>query len=257
MKWIEIATGYTCNSNCVYCARLRDPAIPAPERKELLSYLIWGRKNGATGAWFSGGEPTLREDLAVLGMAAVKLGYQEIKMQSNGMVLSYQKALERYVQAGFNQFNVSVKSHLPAVHDKLSRRPGAFEMAMQGLKNIAAMNLHLEVDFLITSLNYTTLAQSIEFFHKLGVKRFNFWYACAMGPNADEIAAYVPRMSDVMPHMAEAFQTGERLGLDLMRSYHILRACLESGKIPFQRSQAGYVDHESGRAGISAGIFSD
>ena len=50
--------------------------------------------------WFGGGDPTLRPDLIRIVKAARKLGYEEVKLQTNGMLLGSPANAEKLKKAG-------------------------------------------------------------------------------------------------------------------------------------------------------------
>ena len=56
---------------------------------EVLTWLQRARRQGAQHLWLSGGEPTLRRDFLTTLRAAKTLGYQRIKVQSNGLLFAY------------------------------------------------------------------------------------------------------------------------------------------------------------------------
>ena len=76
-----------CNLRCPYCHN--PDFILSPEDKSDLSDQIWDflekRKNTVEGVVFSGGEPTLHEDLALLMREVREIGYT-VKLDTNGLL---------------------------------------------------------------------------------------------------------------------------------------------------------------------------
>jgi molybdenum cofactor biosynthesis enzyme MoaA len=84
---LDVILGYDCNLACDYCTitpAMRERALSAGQ---VLAAMQQGRRDGLDRAAFTGGEPTIRGDLLGLVRAARRLGYEDVKVQSNGLVL--------------------------------------------------------------------------------------------------------------------------------------------------------------------------
>lgn len=131
-------------------------------------------KKGATGVYFSGGEPTLVRELYSYVRAARDLGYESIILRTNGMMLSYDVYLERLKQAGLTQVVFSLKAHTRDQHDALSSKPGAFDLVMKAIDHVIARDMELEADLLVHQLNYHDILNTARSFYEHGVRRMNF-----------------------------------------------------------------------------------
>ena len=96
--WLEITPDFRCNNRCVGCFSVSDDGGGMSSR-DVAAVLREGRDLGARGLWFGGGEPTLRRDVLKLVKHARKLGYERVKLQTNGMMLSYPKFTSACVEA--------------------------------------------------------------------------------------------------------------------------------------------------------------
>lgn len=99
IKWLEISADFRCNNRCVGCFSVIDDG-QRMTTGEVFRTLRDGRSAGARWLWLGGGEPTLRKDLFAIAAEARKLGFQRIKLQTNGMLLSYPEFMQRCVDWG-------------------------------------------------------------------------------------------------------------------------------------------------------------
>jgi MoaA/NifB/PqqE/SkfB family radical SAM enzyme len=217
--WLEISADYSCNNRCLGCFAVNNdgPSMAGPELIETLRY---GRDQGATALWIGGGEPTMRKDLHAIIGAARKLGYGRIKLQTNGMMLAYPQLTKRWVEAGATEINLSIKGADAATHDRLTRTPGCFELMMKGLAEWRKHGLPVEGDVLVYRSNAASLVEIIRYFYVHGVSRFSLWMLSGAVQTADDVSDEVPRMSDVVPRVAEALALGLSDQPDFISSLH-------------------------------------
>src|SRR5690349_19218026 len=84
---------------------MRTRALPAPA---VVRALKEGRRLGIDAVSFTGGEPTIRPDLLGLIGAARQLGYTDVKVQTNGLLLASAANVDRLIAAGVDRFHVSI-----------------------------------------------------------------------------------------------------------------------------------------------------
>ena len=148
-----------------------------------IKHMKGARNQGATAVDFGGGEPTLREDILELTLAAAKLGYEKIGIKSNGMLFCYPEYVENLMRAGMNHFTVSIWGHTPAVHDSFSQIEGSFEMMEMGLKHLVDFGADVEADVLLTNETVPHLKELLKNFTDIGVRKFRMWLYCLFGSN--------------------------------------------------------------------------
>lgn len=219
VDWIEIACDYSCNNACVGCFSLGSDAA-SMTLKEAVVLLENGRKTGATKFWFGGGEPTLRPDLAMIVKAASMMGYEAIKLQTNGMMLAYPRLVDKLVRAGLTEVNFSIKGADAETHDRLSQTPGSFGAMMKGIENIRKAGLRMEGDVLVYGSNAAEIPNIVRFFHGEGLHRFNLWLMSAIDRDNEEVMREVPRISDTVPHISAALDLGLSDLSDFISSLH-------------------------------------
>jgi MoaA/NifB/PqqE/SkfB family radical SAM enzyme len=214
MDWIEIVVGFGCNCRCRVCPSASQTQVPDMSAEEIAGWLTESRERGAKHVWFGGGEPTLHPDLIRSIELSRELGYQRIRIQTNGIRFAYLPFAKRCLEAGANEFSLSIKGADAIVHGQITQNPDAFGHLLQGARNLAESGARVEGDILITTFSLPGLADAIERFAALGLSRFTFWLASRFGMESEGIEDLLPRMTDLMPHLESAFAAAERAGVE-------------------------------------------
>lgn len=198
LQWVELTPSYRCNNACLGCFASTPDASPEMSDREALDALTAGRRDGATGLWLGGGEPTLSRATLRLAHAARRLGYTRVKLQTNGMMLAYPEYAQRCRDAGVTEVAFSIKGASATTHDRLARTAGCFALMQKGIANCRALGLDLEGDILLYRSNAHELPDIVGDHIPLGLKRFRVWMLTATDPDARDEA---PRFGDVTPHL--------------------------------------------------------
>ncbi|MEZ4372596.1 MAG: radical SAM protein [Polyangiaceae bacterium] len=219
LKWLEISPDYRCNNRCLGCFSVNDSGDSMSGR-EIVGFLELGRRRGASKLWLGGGEPTLRKDLLATIRTARKLGYSDVKLQTNGMLLAYPEFVQKLCAAGLTEVSFSLKGADAASHDRLTATPGCYELLVKGIELCRATGLALEGDVLIYKSSAPELASLIQRFFALGLQRFNLWLLSAAGSTDAAVVSELPRVSDVMPYILEAMDLKLSPRADFITSLH-------------------------------------
>ncbi len=204
MRWIEIAPGFACNCRCPGCFSCdADPAMQM-DWVELLRWLKFGRSRGATALWLGGGEPTLRRDFLKTLRVAHRLGYRRLKVQTNGLLMSYPQMVDKAVAAGMNEVGLLLKSLDAELHDELNGLAGSHALLHKAVGLLARQPIRLEGDVLMTSRNYRELPEIVASYADRGLVHFNIWLFSLADSDAAELAELVPPLVDAMPYVARA-----------------------------------------------------
>lgn len=203
IRWLEVTADYRCNNRCIGCYAVDDDG-PSMSSDEVARTLSMGRARGARFLWLGGGEPTLRKDLFASIRHAKKLGYERIKLQTNGMLLSYPEFTRRLVDAGVSDVSFSIKSADTETHDRLTRTPGCHALMEKGIAEARSHALALSGDLLIYAETVVTLPEMVRHYAALGLSHFDIWLLSAADTSDPELATHVPRISDVVPELIRA-----------------------------------------------------
>ncbi|MFL7795201.1 MAG: radical SAM protein [Anaerolineae bacterium] len=117
---------------------------------------------------FTGGEPTLRDDLVELIKYAEKLG-QVTGLLTNGCCLQDQAYLDELLLAGLDHLQVTLASYQAEVHDRIVGVEGAWEKAAEGLRNAIAGDIYVVVQIPVTPDNAATIVETIAYLAEAGV----------------------------------------------------------------------------------------
>jgi MoaA/NifB/PqqE/SkfB family radical SAM enzyme len=117
---------------------------------------------------FTGGEPTLRDDLVELIKYAEKLG-QVTGLLTNGCRLQDQAYLDELLLAGLDHLQITLASHQAEVHDRIVGMKGAWAQADKGLRNAIAGDIYVVAQIPITPDNAGTIVETIAYLAEAGV----------------------------------------------------------------------------------------
>nr|HID15094.1 radical SAM protein [Anaerolineae bacterium] len=117
---------------------------------------------------FTGGEPTLREDLVELVRYAEAQGLVT-GLLTDGRRLREPEYLESLLLAGLDHLQITLASHQPEVHDTIVGRRGAWEETKAGLRNALAGDIYVVVHVVVTPANADSVAETVAYLAELGV----------------------------------------------------------------------------------------
>ncbi|OGR48302.1 MAG: hypothetical protein A2X34_07215 [Elusimicrobia bacterium GWC2_51_8] len=182
---------------------------------EALTDIAQAYREGFRTVGFGGGEPTIRPDIIRLIAFAEKSGFATIRVQTNGIMLSYRDFAARLVGAGAGYFKFSIHGHKAELHDRLTRVKGSFERAVCGLRNIRALGARTSVDIVINRLNYRFLPQYVENFAlREGVSGVGFIYPIYEGAMKAHAKSLGVKMSEALPYVKEAVELARGILMD-------------------------------------------
>jgi len=168
----DLAITYRCNNKCIHCYS------SSPTHKQELSTKQWKKiidklyKIGVPNLLFTGGEPTLREDLPELILHAEKTGIIT-GLVTNGRKLSDKQYLEKLVKAGLDYTQITLESNRKEVHEKITQVKGSWEETVQGIKNALSVGLYVDVNTTLNKYNIDHLDEYVDFLHELGVENIS------------------------------------------------------------------------------------
>lgn len=224
MRLLDVILGYDCNLFCDYCTitpKMRARALPAAAVAQALRD---GRRRGLDAVSFTGGEPTIRGDLLPLVREARRLGYAEIKVQSNGLLLAHGPNVDRLVEAGVTLFAVSIHAHTRAAYERIVQREGTYDAMRGGLGALVGRGLDPVADVIMKRDTFAAVPDAIAWLHGLGVRRADLWFVSLTDHNAGNVGS-MPRMTEVVPTMARAFAFARAHDMQV-RSLHVPRCLL-------------------------------
>jgi len=215
IKRADIKLGYTCNNRCRFCVQGRKREVLKDLTTEEIKSILRKARKTANGVVFTGGEPSIRKDFFEILSYAKKLGFERIQAQTNGRLFAYKDFAEQAVEAGMNEFGVSIHGHIPELHNWLTCSE-SFYQTIQGIKNVKELGIPVYTNTVITKSNYRHLPELALLLVNLGVNQFQLAFPHALGSAYENFDSIVPRMTLIMPYVKRALDIGIRNGVKVM-----------------------------------------
>ena len=165
---MDLALTYRCNNDCAHCYNARPRHYPELSTQQWIEIIdkLW--EIGIPHIVFTGGEPTLRDDLPDLIAHAEKNG-QITGINSNARRLSDRQYVQRLVKAGLDHVQITVESHDPTIHDSMVQAKGAWRQTISGLQNVLETSLFVMTNTTMLRQNSQYLGETLDFLAGLGV----------------------------------------------------------------------------------------
>ena len=156
---------WNCNQKCVHCyaagqEQSAEAEISMQDWKDVIDKC---RAAGVTQLTFTGGEPTMRDDLFEL------IDYARwfvTRLNTNGIRLT-REYCERLRSVSVDSVQVTLYSHDEAVHNRLVGAP-RFADTVAGIENVLATGINMSVNTPLCTAN-GDYVKTLEFLHGLGV----------------------------------------------------------------------------------------
>jgi radical SAM protein with 4Fe4S-binding SPASM domain len=165
---LDLALTYRCNNDCSHCYNVEGRNLKELVTADWKRILDRAWDLGIPHIIFTGGEPTLREDLPELVAHAEQNG-QITGLNTNARRLSDPQYVDSLVAAGLDHVQITVESHDPDVHDRMVRTRGAFPQTVKGLKNALASPLYVMTNTTMLQTNIHTIPATLDYLAEIGV----------------------------------------------------------------------------------------
>ncbi len=210
-----VTFGFRCNLACVFC--MVEDVLGVYRGADLETFRRFVGDAEAMKrirrVTFSGGEATLeRELLEYVELARATPGVEHVRVQTNGTRLANRKYLRALLDAGVDEFFVSVHGPDEAICDALTARKGSFRAIVAGLEAIAGSGATLMTNTAIVAQNHQRLADIVALVAPFGPRTMDFWNLWPRIDQGDTRGLFV-RVGQALPHLVEALEACERRGI--------------------------------------------
>jgi len=165
---MDLALTYRCNNDCPHCYNARARNYPELSTKKWITIFDRLFDLSIPHVIFTGGEPTLRQDLAELIHHAESLGLIT-GLNTNARRLSNPEYVKTLVNSGLDHIQITLESHNPKIHDDMVNARGAWNQTISGIKNALAGSLFVMTNTTMLQNNYLEMDQTLDFLAELGV----------------------------------------------------------------------------------------
>ncbi|TXT55093.1 MAG: hypothetical protein BAJATHORv1_40002 [Candidatus Thorarchaeota archaeon] len=160
----EIAVTYRCNNKCRFCyaySPYRESGeMKTEEIKKIIDIIVDDAHVPSLS--FTGGEPTLREDIFEL-ISYARSKKLRVNLITNGRKCADKKYVNRLLDAGLHSAQVSIEGPDAESHDYIVGIPGAFEQTVKGIKNLHATEIYTHCNTTICQPNVDRLEELVDF----------------------------------------------------------------------------------------------
>lgn len=253
----RIGLVYRCNQTCTFCELADMDVDLSPET--IRGALEAARARGSTRVILTGGEPTLSKDLLAHVAHARAIGFAEIELQTNAVLLDRPGAARALAQAGLTSAQVSLHGPDAAISDRLTAAPGTHARTLRGIDALLEAGVRVLLNHLIFVDNAPLLSAFVDLAAaRWGAHRerlvLQFHSPRNEFATREEGLRQVPRYSDYAAGLRAAIDRARALGLivrDLQDPTGIPSLCVLGaepaylGRIAAQRAQPRYHRWES------------
>jgi len=233
-QYVSMTMEFRCNLKCVHCMIEDTMDRLAPESLDSFNELL--EHNKATRQWsgliLTGSEITLRNDLVDLVVRARKSGFDHVRIQTHGMHLAQESFCDRLVDAGVDEFFVSVAGSDAASHDDITQLQGSFDRTLRGLENLEQYDhVHAITNTVVTSNSYILLPDVVERLrHLKRLMQMEFWVYWPMSETDEK--DLLPSHMDIHPYLTEAIKKCRSLGRQVeVKNYPVCLLAEEGGAV--------------------------
>ncbi|HEX7364990.1 MAG TPA: radical SAM protein [Dehalococcoidia bacterium] len=169
-----------CNLRCIHCyssAGVKEHAdtLTTDQAKSFITDLA---EFSVPVILFSGGEPLLRQDIFELAQFARQRGLRTV-LSTNGTLISREIA-RQIKDADFAEVGISLDG-TGSKNDLFRGQQGAYEAALQGIRNCVPLGLRISLRMTITSNNYTEIPAIFDLLEQERVERVCFYHLAYAG----------------------------------------------------------------------------
>jgi MoaA/NifB/PqqE/SkfB family radical SAM enzyme len=212
--YVEMTMHFKCNLKCTHCMIEGTMDWLQPESMDRFAEIL--ATNQREGRWegliLTGSEITLRRDLPELAQRARASGFSHVRIQTHGMRLADAAYARELVDAGVDEYFVSVTAADAATHDAITGVAGSFDNTMRGLENLDSIEgVRILTNTVITQLSYRQLPALVDrLAHLRRLDRMDFWNFWPMREQDDRnlVASHV----DVLPFLRDAIGRARSAG---------------------------------------------
>jgi len=169
-----------CNLRCIHCyaSAVEDDSSEDLTTKQAKSFIKDLSDFEVPVLLFSGGEPTIREDLFELARFAKELGMRPV-ISTNGTLITPEMA-DKLSEIGFAEIGISIDG-MKQTNDRMRGQKGAFDAALDGIRECVARGQRVSLRFTINRHNYKDIPAIFDLVENEKIDRVCFYHLAYSG----------------------------------------------------------------------------
>jgi MoaA/NifB/PqqE/SkfB family radical SAM enzyme len=212
-NYVSATMEFRCNLSCSHCMIEGTMDWLTPQTAEEFDALL--ARNADQRLWkgliLTGSEITLNRDLPRMAERARRSGFSHVRIQTHGMHLDKTEFCRRLVDAGIDEFFVSVTAGDAGSHDAITAVPGSFARILQGLENLERHDVVVITNTVMTEASYRSLPELVaRLGHLKRLRQMEFWNYFPMREADDK--NLVVRFGALLPVLVDAIDAARSLG---------------------------------------------
>ena len=208
---MDLALTFTCQNDCIHCyagGPHQTPELNTMQWKQVIDNLS---KIGVFIVTFTGGEPTLREDLTELLLYAQNKG-MVTGLISNGRKLKDKAYVEALEKAGLDFVQITLESHKSLIHDQMTGVKGSWKETLEGIRNSVQSEIYISTNTTLSKQNAGSFLDTIDFIKSLDINAFgcnSLIYSGKANKVSEEFALPIETLKELLPKIRDkAHQLG-------------------------------------------------
>jgi len=243
---LAVTVDFHCNSACTFCIVQEGMnnyrGVPLDRFAAIVEDNLRSRKYDRV--IFTGGEVTLEKSLFDFVRLARDSGsFRHVRLQTNGRKLADPAFARELVDAGIDEFFVSLHGDTASLHDAITQRPGSYDELLRGLQNLATLPLRRMTNTVVHRANMGVLDRIVDVAHAHGVGEMEFWNYLPMEDHDDEQNLIAP-IHGALPSLRAALDRCLALEVRAVTKY-VPRCLLGSHGATLDNSQPDTIIVES------------
>lgn len=200
---IALDITYNCTLRCLHCFNSsgeHDKELKEMTDDEILNLCDDIILCKPSTVCLCGGEALTRKELVYKVIKKITEGtnnHTMINMVSNGELLTLDVA-KKLKESGINMVQISLDGATAETHEWLRGKKGAFNSAIQAIKNVGKCDIMVSVACTPNKKNIYEYSKALELCESLGVKSFRAQPLMLMGRASKNLKDYIPTYLDYM-----------------------------------------------------------
>lgn len=205
---MDMALTFKCQNDCIHCyagGPHETPELTTAQWKQVIDKLS---DIGVFILTFTGGEPTICEDLPELLLYAQNKG-MVTGLISNGRKLKDKAYVTELEKSGLDFVQITLESHKPSAHDLMTKSQGSWKETVVGIKNTVKSQIYVSTNTTLSKHNAKDFLTTIDYIKELGVNAFgcnSLIYSGKATKASNEFALSTDELKKLLPQVKEKAQ---------------------------------------------------